>query len=595
MICLLLAALTALLCGCNYFKSQGEEQSSQEESMSASDVGEELAATYAADNIFSLNCMLGETFNPYQITSAWNQTADMLVYEPIIEIDGNFEPQKSLVTTWTTTDGINWTFSVDTARKFHDDSNLTATDCTYSIRQAMGCSRYSARFSNIAGISPIDNTQFAVRLNKADYRFYRLLDVPCIKSGSAYESRPSGTGPYEFSKSGKSLLLDTDHPEADKMPIKRIYLKENKTADEILQAFEDSYIDLVINNPTSMTNLGYSTANIAKYMDTTDMHYLGYNMRSPIFGQAVFRAFMTYAVDRSTIVSDCMGGAAVAATVPIHPNSSLYPKDYADTLNYSPTSLQNALKNIGLTDLNGDGKLDLSSGTSTATVINFIVCSDSASKVAAARAIAKTMESAGFSVDLRELSFSDYKKALKDGDFDIYYSEVKLCADWDLSPLFMSDGTLNYGDVQDQYLKGYINDYLQCSDDDLPQRTATLCQYIGQQAPITVILFEKTEVLYHRGVLGGLDPTQDNIFNNMKDWTVTLGNGTEETTEETAETPTPSPTATPTASPTPNPTAAPTASPTPSPTATPTTTPVPTGSPALGAAASPTENPAAGG
>jgi peptide/nickel transport system substrate-binding protein len=581
-ICVLLAALMALACGCGA-KKPAAEQSPTEEPESGEDVGDELNATYAADGIFSLNCMLDETFNPYKITSAWNQTVDMLVYEPLIEIDVNFDPQKCLLTDWTTTDGINWTFTVDTARKFHDGGSLTAADCAYSIRQAMSCSRYSERFGNVAGVSAVDDTTLAVRLDRTDYRFYRLLDIPCIEYGSSSQDRPSGTGPFEFSGTGKSLVVNPDYPDAADMPIQRIYLKEYRTADEILQAFEDSYIDLSINNPTSMTNLGYSTANVIKYVNTTDMHYLGYNMRSSIFGQAAFRAFMTYAVDRSAIISDCMGGAAAAATVPISPASSLYPKEYADTLNYSAASLQNALKNIGLSDLNGDGKLDLSANTSTATVINFIVCSDSSAKVAAARSIAQTLEGVGFSVNLRELSFSDYKKALKDGDFDVYYAEVKLSPDWDLSKLLMSGGDLNYGDVQDQTLQGCIRSFLQCSDDDLTQQAAALCQYIGQSAPITVILFEKTEVLYHRGVLSGLSPTQDNIFNDMKDWTVALGNGTEETTEETAETPGPAESP----SPSPSPTPSPSPSPSPSPTAAASPTVAPTATSGQAAAANP--------
>ena len=39
----------------------------------------------------------------------------------------------------------------------------------------------------------------------------------------------------------------------------------------------------------------------------------------------------------------------------------------------------------------------------------------------------------GITVKLRELSWDDHITALEDGDFDIYYGEVKLTADFDLS------------------------------------------------------------------------------------------------------------------------------------------------------------------
>ena len=56
----------------------------------------------------------------------------------------------------------------------------------------------------------------------------------------------------------------------------------------------------------------------------------------------------------------------------------------------------------------------------------------------------------------------------------------------------------------------------------------SMAEYMAVQVPFTVICFEKTEVLYHRGVLSGLNPTQDNYFNDMNEWTVDLTVGLEE-------------------------------------------------------------------
>ena len=483
-------------------------------------IGQELAATYAADHIFSLNTVSEASFNPYMTSSAWNKVVGMLVYETLVAEDDTFGAQPNLITAWHTEDGLSWTFTVDTERKFHDGGDMTAADAVYSIERAMGYNaRYAARFRDVIGISANDRESFAVTLRTPNFRFYELLNIPCVEYNTGYDDRPPGTGPYAFSASGRYLRLDENHPLAAQMPLETIHLKEYSAAVDILQAFEDSYIDLVINDPTGMSSLGYSSTNIIKFVDTTSLHYIGYNMMSGVFGQSLYRSLVTYAIDRASIVSDVMKGAATAATLPIHPNSALYPADLAQTLVHSEAGLQTALQHLGGVDTDGDGKLEIMGQGYT---FDFIVCSDSAMKVSAARAIARQLRECGFDINLRELSYEEYEKALEDGSFDLYYAEVRLCADWDLRPILGSGGDLNYGGLRDATLDGYLQAALASPEEGQADSIAELCQYIAQTAPITAICFEKSEVLYHRGVLSGLSPTQDNIFYQMQNWTVDL-------------------------------------------------------------------------
>lgn len=522
---LLALGLLVSLCGCGVFELSEEDMAEIEEDAAevviGQSIGQELAATYAADQNFSLNAIFDSSFNPYRTSSAWNQVVGMLVYENLVELDESFEAQPNLITAWQTEDGIHWRFYVDTARKFHDGGDMTAHDAVYSINQAMAYGgKHAARLRQVIGISAIDSETFDITLDEANYRFYQLLNIPCIEYNTGSSSTPPGTGPYKFSEAETYLILDENHPQAGEMPLDTIYLKEYSAAEDILQAFEDSWIDLVINDPNGMSSLGYSSTNIIKYVDTTCMHYLGYNVHSSLFSGVMARAIMTYAIDRDSIVSDVMAGAGAAATLPIHPDSPLYPTDYADTLAYSESSFRNALNNIGAADVDGDGQLEFAGRKYT---VNFIVCADSAVKVSAARRIASQLQNYGFAVNLRELSYDDYIESLEEGNFDIYYAEVKLCADWDLSKFFESGGDLNYGGLNDNALLNAVKTFLASPEETLLQNRDLMCQYIGQNAPITVICFERSEVLYHRGVLGGLTPTQDNIFHDMEAWTIDLG------------------------------------------------------------------------
>lgn len=525
---ILLAGLLAALAGCGESLLSDEDRTELAEDdaevIIGQSIGQELADTYAADHIFSLNSVSTSSFNPYITTSAWNKVVSMLVYETLVTEDETFAAQPNLISSWETEDGITWTFYVDTERRFSNGDSMSSLDAVYSLQYAMGVhniasTQYLDRFRSVDNISWPDSESFTVTLSEANYRFYELLNIPCIEYGTGFDTYPAGTGPYVFSASGNYLVLNEYYPYANEMPIDTIHLKEYSKAVDILQAFEDSYLDLVINDPTSISSLGYSSTNIIKYIDTTSMHYLGYNMYSGVFSQSTYRAVMTYIIDRSGIVSDVMQGAAAAATLPIHPNSGLYPESYAKTLSYSMEGFQNALKNLGVTDADGDGYLEPGGLRYT---INFIVCSDSAMKVSAARLIAGDMRSCGLDVNLRELSYEDYMTALEDGSYDIYYAEVRLCADWDLELLLGSGGELNYGGVRDATLDAYMQAALGTDGELQESNIYQLYSYIGQTAPITAICFEKSQVLYHRGVISGLDPTQDNIFSGMQGWTIDL-------------------------------------------------------------------------
>lgn len=514
--------LAASLSGCGTLSLSEEERTELEQEepqvVVGQSIGQELAATYAADHIFSLNSVTGTSYNPYTTSSAWNKVVAMLVYETLVEEDETFAAHPNLITSWETEDGQNWVFHVDTDRTFHDGGRMTAADAVYSINMARSYdSPYATRFRYVLDVGTIDEGSFAVALSRTNYRFYELLNIPCVEYDTGYYDLPPGTGPYAFSGSGRYLIRVKDHPKAAQMPLETIHLKEYASAVDILQAFEDSYIDMVINDPTGMSSLGYSSTNIIKYVNTSSMHYLGYNMRSKIFGQSIFRSILTYAIDRSTIVAEVMKGAATAATMPVAPQSPLYPDNLAQALQYSDAALDIAIESVGARDLDGDGLLDLGGAPYT---IDFVACSDSGAKVAAARSIAKKLQDKGFDVNLRELGYDEYKDALEKGNFDIYYAEVRLCGDWDLSLLLGSDRDLNYGGVRDAALDELLDGFLSAQEEGITARSLELYQYISQNAYITPICFEKSEVLYHRGVLSGLNPTQDSIFYGMENWTV---------------------------------------------------------------------------
>lgn len=510
------------LTGCDWF---GNDEEPEETPTPAQDTetGEQEAAWSAADDVFTLNYSTSHSMNPLTTGSALNIEIAPLIYEGLYTVDERFycEPTR-LLDSAETEDGQLWYFYINTSVKFHDGKGLTAEDVRYSIFRAMSAEQYRSRLGIIAGISFYDDDTVVISLNYPNSQFPALLNIPVIPAGTIDEDAPAGTGPYKLDPTGKKLVLNSDHPKAGAMPLDTIYLREFKNAEDIITSFEESALDIVVNDPTGLADLGYGAANDIRYYNTSTMHYLGFNAGSDFFSNSNCRAAMNYVVNRSYVVTNVMGGGSTASTLPISPVSYLYNSGFAQEYEFSLEKCGAILYNANVRDHDDDGLLEyMLTGIPMDINIRFIVNSESAVKVSAARRIAEDMRSLGLTVELSELGWGDYTAALKNGNFDMYYAEVMLTADFNLRSLLVYGGSMNYGNFSDPGCEEAVNQYLSASEADRQDACDLMCQHIISSAPIVTIAFEKKELITHRGVVSGAEPTQYNVFNKFEDWTIT--------------------------------------------------------------------------
>jgi peptide/nickel transport system substrate-binding protein len=520
---LLSVLLLASLAGCGSGETAGNGQEHTDfapEEMS----GETLGAGYAADHVFSLHIERDKSLNPISTVSSANMLVDSLVYETLFEVDGNYEVSSRLVKDWSTIDGgTTWLFHMDESVLFHDGGGLTAYDAAYSIGRAQRTAYYGTRLSLIYGVSAMDNSLLMISLQYPNMQFPSRLVVPIIRDGTMNDEVPPGTGRYRYSEDLSKLTVFQEHPDADRLPVEEIYLKSFSDAGAAILGFEDSLIDLVTNNPTGTNSLGYGGSNEVRYYGTNNMHYLGFNTFSYFLCYPEYRRALNYAVDRDYIVREAMNGYAVASALPISPQSPLFNENLNAALSYSLTKCLRAFDDVEVADHDMDGKLEyMVTGIPIEINIDFIVCGESSAKRKAARKIADDMKSMGLTVNLRELSWRDYEKALEEGDFDMYYGEVRLTADFDLMPFLSNKGKLNYGGFKDVGYEAAVAAYLAADDAGRAASCDAMCSAVAQYATIIPICFEKEEVISHRGVISGLNPNQYSIFHNMTEWTMNL-------------------------------------------------------------------------
>lgn len=512
---LLAAAMVLSVCACG--------NAAEEDYIKGETGGKDISKSVAADDVFTLNYSSKHSMNPMIATNTNNQLVCNLVYENMIEVNNNYEASPNVITEWKTEDGVHWVFTVDTSRRFHNGEQMTAKDVAYSLNIAVNSERFSKRLNYVIGCGANDEKTFSVTLSKTDMLLPNLLAIPVIKNGSYKDDYPDGTGPYKYADNHQSLLKFDKYPNAATLPLDVIYLKEYNTVDSTISAFEDSLLDIVMNDPSAPTNLGYGSSNEIRGFNTTNFHYIGMNTVTGELSYDGLRFALNYAFDRASLVEQ-FGGFALEAALPVSPACSFYSESYAKQFKYDLKQVQEILSNMGLKDYDEDGLLEMKVGEEIKKIdLNFVVCSASSIKTNVAHKFAEDMATLGIKVTVRELAWSDYVEALDARNFDLYYAEVRLSPDFDLTMLFKPEGRLNYGNVNDTTLMELIDSYLAANDTGRKDACANMCAQIVNKGYIVPLCFEKHQMITHRGVIEGIKACENNPLLNVQNWKVAFG------------------------------------------------------------------------
>jgi len=497
----LCALAILLLTGC------WQEEIPTESSPSLIDEGEPVSEEnqVTMPEHFSLPYDPGHTLNPIHCPDGMQQVVASLLYEGLFRLTPEFEAEPWLCTDYSyDADTYTYVFMLRSDILFSDGTPLTGADVKSTLNWAKTSERYASRLSGVESVSA-DETTVTVVLNAPNTAFPALMDIPIIKAGTEVETAPIGTGPYLFSAetSGAWLIANQTWWNGTSQPTDRIALVEAADQDTKLYRFTSHNVQLITADLTGTSPIRATDSISYEDADTTVLQYLGCNTTLAPMDSAAFRRVLSAGINRSHITNAFLSGHGTAAQFPVSPVSPLYPADLES--DYTPDGFASEVAALNYTP---------------ERTLTLLVNEENSFKVSIAEHLAESYTAAGIPMETRILPWADYIVALNTGDFDLYYGEVKLSADWNLSTLLASGAPLNYG--------GWANaqtDYLLTSALSAADRTAamrTLYTHLQQYAPILPLCFKSTSVLMQTQVVSGLSPTMTHPFYNLNDCRIFL-------------------------------------------------------------------------
>lgn len=418
-------------------------------------------------------------FDPYHCQSTCNRLVLELVLQPLFTVSATGEAMPVLAKGWSVSpDGMTTTVYLREDVVFHDGRPLTAGEVVSSVEKAKNGTYYAGRFRYVTEVTAPNAVTAVFKTEKPYECLPRLLDIPIV-TGSG--PRPVGTGPYRFA-GANGLRRASQWQEEYPCPAEEIAFVPVSGAMELRDGFQYSGISAAMLDPNEPSALAYNGEHALWSVPTSILQYVGFNLRSGPFADGGLRSAVTYAIDREAIVLEDMGGAAVAAPTGTLPGWDTYSADLAAKVTYTPKKLR-----------------DLGWQTPEGVTYTMLVSEPGSQRNRSAQRIADALNDCGIAVTVKALRQEEFRTAMYNGEYDLYYTEVRLPSDLDLSVLFED---LGYGGLRSQEGIGALCDLTRANAGN----AYDLQRAILMDGLICPIAFKQMELYIHRDVLQGVSP-----------------------------------------------------------------------------------------
>ena len=384
-----------------------------------------------------------DTLNPLSSYMQVGFEVFLLVYDPLVRYDENFQPVGCLAESWDASDdGLTWTFHLKSGVKWHDGEPFTSEDVkyTYDMMQESGLGyMYATYLSGISSVEcPDENTVvITTEQPKANMLMNTTPILPKhIWSGIKAEEletyaneSPIGTGPFKFDSSSEGVIkLVKNSDYFGTVPsIDECVFVSYSNSDTMAQALSLGEIDAAMSiNPAQKKQLekdknislisgqipGFTQIGINVWTDPE-------SKGNPLLKDKAIRQAIEYAIDKDKIIQMAYGGEGTAGTTLLNPGQYYHYEPTAEELRSYNTDQANALLDqAGYKDTNGDGVREDASGKSLE--FSLITIADNAEEIKAGQMIVSDCQKIGVAIKNETMDDGALQDKINAADYDMF-------------------------------------------------------------------------------------------------------------------------------------------------------------------------------
>ena len=456
-----------------------------------------------------------------------------LIYEGLVRLDASGQITACLAENWTPDEsGRTWRFKLRNVR-WQGSERLSSADVVYTYERisSLGSGSYYAYHAgNIESMHAVDENVVEITMKQSGIPPLYSLTFPIVRSGSAGEMLPAGTGPYRIGdvQSGRVSLVANESWWKQGVYIPKVTFLERDNNDTALASYAAGQMNMV---PTSSVFAGkYREDGVTTVMDvmTQAAELLVVNNTSRFLTDANVRKAIAFAIERSSIVSNVYMNHAQVCDVPVAPDSWLY-ETKSKVYDYDPANARALLEAAGWADAGDEDGILRKDGGYERFKLTLLVCDTvDGLRKSAASLIAEQLKEVGIEVEivaaaytLRNDSSSDFMQKLNAGEFDLALMGLNFGRDANFSDFINVGGACNYGRVNDPALEKLVSRVNTAVSESEYRAAASAFQtHYVEELPCIVLYFRLNSVV-HASRIQGLTPAEvrePDLFRTIDKW-----------------------------------------------------------------------------
>ncbi len=286
------------------------------------------------------------------------------IYEGLTEFasDGSVIP--ALAESWDISeDGLTYTFHLHSGVKFHDGSDMTASDVVWSLNRARAEDSVNAQkglFANIADVSAPDDATVVVTLTTPTGNFLFNMawgDAVVLNEGDdveALKTAPNGTGAFTFTNwvQGDSITMTrNENYWGDPAKLESVTIKYISDPTAAFNAVMAGDVDAfpTFPAPENLPQFDADPRFTVIVGSTEGETILSTNNKMPPFDNPKVREALAHAIDRNAIIDGAMFGYGTPIGTHFAPHNPAY-LDLTGQSAYDPDMARALLAEAGFAD-----------------------------------------------------------------------------------------------------------------------------------------------------------------------------------------------------------------------------------------------------